>query len=378
MMDRPVLVNGDCEVLRGQVLRANGGLYYRRYEEFAAAMDLLVSEPGLADRLGRQGHAYFEANYAWDRVMEKYERLLALRRRGPGAPAEARLRHPALRPGGERRGGDALPAPGRAPGAAAPGRGVRHPRPRLPRVEEPLPEGHRGGERPPRPPLDRAADAQRARLRLLSNLCFHETHTREEEEAWVRENGPFSPDLVKAVAAARGRFDRFLFYCYRYYHTYHGLPAVGTGRSSCPPRRRTRPSTSGSSSRSSTRRAGIVYLTPEEQALVEDASGNRAVRERRDRQRPRTSRADPGLRRPGEARPHAALRPLRRPHRPEQGRSTPVAYFRKLPRGGRPGRGPRAGREDGGAHPRPPAHPRTSASSPRRRRWRRSSGAGFS
>ena len=77
MMNRPVLVNGDCEVLRGQVLRANGGLYYRRYEEFAAAMDLLVSEPGLADRLGRQGHAYFQANYAWERVMEKYERLLA-------------------------------------------------------------------------------------------------------------------------------------------------------------------------------------------------------------------------------------------------------------------------------------------------------------
>ena len=77
MMDRPVLVNGDCEVLRGQVLRANGGLYYRRYEEFAVAMDLLVSEAGLADRLGRQGHAYFEAHYAWDRVMEKYDRLLA-------------------------------------------------------------------------------------------------------------------------------------------------------------------------------------------------------------------------------------------------------------------------------------------------------------
>ncbi|HYN04964.1 MAG TPA: glycosyltransferase family 4 protein, partial [Vicinamibacteria bacterium] len=77
MMNRPVLVNGDCEVLRGQVLRANGGLYYRRYEEFAAAMDLLVSAPGLADRLGRQGHAYFQENYAWERIMEKYERLLA-------------------------------------------------------------------------------------------------------------------------------------------------------------------------------------------------------------------------------------------------------------------------------------------------------------
>jgi glycosyltransferase involved in cell wall biosynthesis len=77
MMGRPVLVNGDCEVLRAQVLRAGGGLYYRRYEEFAAAMDLLVSEPGLADRLGSQGRAYFEANYAWERIMEKYERLLA-------------------------------------------------------------------------------------------------------------------------------------------------------------------------------------------------------------------------------------------------------------------------------------------------------------
>jgi glycosyltransferase involved in cell wall biosynthesis len=77
MMRRPVLVNGDCEVLRGQVLRADGGLYYRRYEEFAAAMDLLVSEPGLADRLGGQGHDYFQANYSWPRIMEKYERLLA-------------------------------------------------------------------------------------------------------------------------------------------------------------------------------------------------------------------------------------------------------------------------------------------------------------
>jgi glycosyltransferase involved in cell wall biosynthesis len=77
LMGRPVLVNGDCEVLRGQVLRANGGLYYRRYEEFAAAMDLLVGEQALADRLGSQGRAYFEQNYAWERVMEKYERLLA-------------------------------------------------------------------------------------------------------------------------------------------------------------------------------------------------------------------------------------------------------------------------------------------------------------
>jgi hypothetical protein len=49
----------------------------------------------------------------------------------------------------------------------------------------------------------------------LSNLCFHETHTREEEEAWVRENGPFSPALVKAVEGSRGRVDRVHFDCLR-------------------------------------------------------------------------------------------------------------------------------------------------------------------
>jgi glycosyltransferase involved in cell wall biosynthesis len=90
MMGRPVLVNGDCEVLRGQVLRADGGLYYRRYEEFAAAMDLLLSEPALADRLGEQGRRYFEANYSWERIMEKYERLLS-RAGGPrwGSPSSS-------------------------------------------------------------------------------------------------------------------------------------------------------------------------------------------------------------------------------------------------------------------------------------------------
>jgi glycosyltransferase involved in cell wall biosynthesis len=84
MMKRPVLVNGDCEVLRGQVLRAGGGLYYRRYEEFAAALDLLLADPALAGRLGQQGHDYFQENYAWERIMEKYDRLLERAASGSG------------------------------------------------------------------------------------------------------------------------------------------------------------------------------------------------------------------------------------------------------------------------------------------------------
>jgi glycosyltransferase involved in cell wall biosynthesis len=76
-MGRPALVNGRCAVLRGQVQRANGGLYYTSYEEFAEALQWLLSRPAQADALGRSGRAYFEANYAWDVILEKYERLLA-------------------------------------------------------------------------------------------------------------------------------------------------------------------------------------------------------------------------------------------------------------------------------------------------------------
>ena len=111
----------------------------------------------------------------------------------------------------------------------------------------------------------------------LSNLCFHESHTREEEEQWVRENGPFSPALVKAVARSRERFDRILFYCFRYYHSYHGLPPVRERAILVPTAEEDPAVHLGIMKPFFGLPRGIVYLTPEEQALVEDASGNRGL-----------------------------------------------------------------------------------------------------
>jgi glycosyltransferase involved in cell wall biosynthesis len=111
----------------------------------------------------------------------------------------------------------------------------------------------------------------------LSNLCFHESHTRDEEEAWVRENGPYSPALIRKIARSRGQFDRFLFYCYRYYQTYHGLPAV-QDRSILVPTAEEDPAIRLDVFKELFRKPrGILYLTPEEKALVEEASGNQAV-----------------------------------------------------------------------------------------------------
>lgn len=68
----PVLVNGDCDVTRGHCQRSNGGLYYRSYEEFAAALTLLLTQSGLAGQLGRQGQRYVQENYAWEVVEQRF------------------------------------------------------------------------------------------------------------------------------------------------------------------------------------------------------------------------------------------------------------------------------------------------------------------
>jgi glycosyltransferase involved in cell wall biosynthesis len=72
----PALVNARCRVLKGQVLRADGGLYYRHANEFAAGLDFLVDRRDVARRLGRQGQAYVEREYRWPHVMETIEELL--------------------------------------------------------------------------------------------------------------------------------------------------------------------------------------------------------------------------------------------------------------------------------------------------------------
>ena len=73
----PVLVNARCKVLRGQVERADGGLYYGNTVEFVAALDYLLDHPDAARQLGRQGLAYVDREYRWPIVMNKIEALLA-------------------------------------------------------------------------------------------------------------------------------------------------------------------------------------------------------------------------------------------------------------------------------------------------------------
>ena len=78
---KPALVQGHCEVLDGQCRRSGGGIPYRGFAEFEAAVDMIVDDGPLRDRLGRAGRRYVEERYAWDAVLDRYERLLSTARR---------------------------------------------------------------------------------------------------------------------------------------------------------------------------------------------------------------------------------------------------------------------------------------------------------
>ena len=72
----PVLVHADCEVTRYHVLRSNGGLYFRSYNEFEAVLDLLLASPELRNQLAQNGYRYVQTHYSWEHVLKRFRAAL--------------------------------------------------------------------------------------------------------------------------------------------------------------------------------------------------------------------------------------------------------------------------------------------------------------
>jgi glycosyltransferase involved in cell wall biosynthesis len=75
-LGKPVLANALCEVLKGQCLRSNAGLFYESGEEFSEALKLLLSSEKLRREMGGNGRRYFEQNYTWKVIEGKYLKIL--------------------------------------------------------------------------------------------------------------------------------------------------------------------------------------------------------------------------------------------------------------------------------------------------------------
>ena len=71
-LGRPVLANGKCDVLKGQCLRSNAGLFYETIGEFIGTLEAIEQNRWLAGSLGRNGRQYFRDNYDWPAIERKY------------------------------------------------------------------------------------------------------------------------------------------------------------------------------------------------------------------------------------------------------------------------------------------------------------------
>jgi len=73
---RPALVQGRCEVLKGQALRSGGAIPYEGFAEFEAAVLFLLENPEIGTQMGIAGDEYVKANYDWDVVVNGFEETL--------------------------------------------------------------------------------------------------------------------------------------------------------------------------------------------------------------------------------------------------------------------------------------------------------------
>jgi len=61
--------------------------------------------------------------------------------------------------------------------------------------------------------------------RIQSRILTQE-HKEKEERDWLEEEGPTSPSLIHFIEKHEPGYDFFIFFSYRYYHSYWGIHAV--------------------------------------------------------------------------------------------------------------------------------------------------------
>ena len=84
-LGRPVLANAACDVLHGQCLRSNAGLFYSGFHEFFETLRTIDGNSALAMALGTNGRQYFQQHYSWPVIERKYTDMLDRLRREPAA-----------------------------------------------------------------------------------------------------------------------------------------------------------------------------------------------------------------------------------------------------------------------------------------------------
>ena len=102
----------------------------------------------------------------------------------------------------------------------------------------------------------------------LSDEVFEGGASRERQEEWFRENGPETPELVEYLRAHGHEFDLVVFWTFRYYQSYFGLPVVSDRAVLVPTAEDDAAINLDVLPPFFDKPAGYMFLTPEEEQLV--------------------------------------------------------------------------------------------------------------
>jgi len=108
-----------------------------------------------------------------------------------------------------------------------------------------------------------------AAFNAFSDWIFSHPHSAEDERRWMEAQGPFSPDLIEAIAAGEEAHDRWVFFTYLYYNTYWGLRALRRKKAALVPTAHDEPALGlGLMREVFERPAAFMFNTPAERAML--------------------------------------------------------------------------------------------------------------
>jgi len=115
------------------------------------------------------------------------------------------------------------------------------------------------------------------RFGRLQNFILDQEHAEKDELAWLEEEGPTSPDLLAFIRNHADDYDYFIFFSYRYWHSYWGIRTVPE-KAILVPTAEHDPVIDLKFFKDLFRLPrAFVYNSEEERAMIQTLSGNQAV-----------------------------------------------------------------------------------------------------
>ncbi len=104
----------------------------------------------------------------------------------------------------------------------------------------------------------------------LSDEVFDGGASPDRQHEWFRENGPDVPELIEHLRSEGSTFDLVVFWTFRYYQSYFGLPLVADRAVLVPTAEEDDAINLDVLPEFFSKPAGYLFLTPEEEQLVSD------------------------------------------------------------------------------------------------------------